>query len=262
MASPIPLAPPVTRAVLPSREKGVLIHCNDNNVDSKSELIQVGKAITDCRRCPRLIEHCQGVARVRRRAYRDDEYWGGPVPSFGDPKACLLIVGLAPGAHGANRTGRVFTGDKSGELLYRVLFQTGFANRPESIWRNDGLELNGAYITSSAHCAPPGNKPSPEELRNCRPWLERELGLLRNLRVVVALGKVAFDCYLGILKSQGKLGRRGDYPFGHNRLHSLKVPLISSFHPSQQNTSTGRLTEEMLRQVFLAARRVSDQELL
>jgi uracil-DNA glycosylase family 4 len=228
-------------------------------VDSNGDLIQVGRGIVECRRCPRLIEHCAEVARVRRRAYGDQQYWGGPVPSFGDPKARLLIVGLAPGAHGANRTGRVFTGDKSGDLLYRVLFQTGFANRPESRWRDDGLELRGAYIACAAHCAPPDNKPAPEELRNCLPWLERELDLLRELRVVVALGKIAFDCYLAIMKKQGKMTKRSDFPFVHNRLHGLELPVISSYHPSQQNTSTGRLTEEMLRQVFVAARVVSDR---
>jgi uracil-DNA glycosylase family 4 len=199
---------------------------------------------------------------VKRRAYLDQEYWGKPVASFGDPRAKLLILGLAPGAHGANRTGRVFTGDSSGDLLYRVLFRTGFANRAESVWRNDGLELKGAYISCSAHCAPPDNKPSPEELRNCRPWLERELDLLMDLRVVVALGKIAFDCYLSVAKGREKLGRRTDYVFGHNRLHNLNIPVITSYHPSQQNTSTGRLTEQMLLEVFQEARAISDRNIL
>jgi len=262
VASPIPLAPPVTRAILPSSEKGLLIPCNHINVSSGSKLVQLGREITECRRCPRLIEHCQEVARVKRRAYRDQEYWGKPVPSFGDPRARLLILGLAPGAHGANRTGRVFTGDSSGDLLYRVLFQTGFANRAESKWRGDGLELKGAYISCSAHCAPPDNKPSPEELRNCRPWLERELELLRDLRVVVVLGKIAFDSYLAVLKERVNIGRLADYPFGHNYLHDFEVPVITSYHPSQQNTSTGRLTERMLVDVFAAARVISDRHIL
>jgi uracil-DNA glycosylase len=240
----------------------MLIPCNHINVSSESKLIALGREVTACRRCPRLIEYCAEVARVKRRAYREQTYWGGPVPSFGDPQARLLIVGLAPGAHGANRTGRVFTGDKSGDLLYRVLFQTGFANRPDSTWRDDGLMLRGAYISCSAHCAPPDNKPSPEELRNCRPWLERELELLTGLRVVVVLGRIAFDSYLAVLKEQGRLGRRTDYPFGHNYLHDLEVPVITSYHPSQQNTSTGRLTEAMLMDVFAAARRISDTEIL
>jgi uracil-DNA glycosylase family 4 len=165
---------------------------------------------------------------------------------------------LAPAAHGANRTGRVFTGDRSGDLLYRVLYQTGFANRPESRWREDGLELAGAYISCSAHCAPPDNKPTVDELRNCRPWLERELSLLQDLKVVVALGKIAFDVYLSIVKDRGDITRRGDFPFGHNRLHALNPLVITSYHPSQQNTSTGRLTETMLRDVFACARALSD----
>jgi uracil-DNA glycosylase len=220
--------------------------------------MQLGREVAGCRKCPRLIEYCAEVARVKRRAYRDQEYWGGPVPSFGDPLARLLILGLAPGAHGANRTGRVFTGDRSGDLLYRVLFQTGFANQAQSTWRDDGLELQGAYISCSTHCAPPINKPWPEELRNCRSWLEYELELLTELRVVVVLGKIAFDTYLGALKARGKLGHRVDYPFAHNRLHRLEMPIITSYHPSQQNTSTGRLTEAMLLEVFAAARRISD----
>ncbi len=232
-------------------------------MSSESKFLQLEREIVACQRCPRLREHCAEVARVRRRAYRDQDYWGGPVPSFGDPRARLLILGLAPGAHGANRTGRVFTGDKSGDLLYRVLFRTGFANRAESAWRDDGLELQGAYISCSAHCAPPDNKPLPEELRNCRPWLERELDLLTDLRVVVALGKIAFDSYLTVLKERGKPGRVGDYAFGHNRLHTaLVVPVITSYHPSQQNTSTGRLTEEMLMEVFQKARAISDKDIL
>ncbi len=199
---------------------------------------------------------------MKRRAYREEEYWGGPVPGFGDPGARLLILGLAPGAHGANRTGRVFTGDKSGDLLFRVLFHTGYANREESTGREDGLSLRGAYLSCAAHCAPPDNRPAPEELRNCRDWLEKELELLRDLRVAVVLGKIAFDAYLGVLKARGGLGRRGDYPFAHNRLHELDPPVITSYHPSQQNTSTGRLTEGMLREVFEAARRISDPAIL
>ncbi len=227
-------------------------------MSSESKLTELGQAVTACRRCPRLIAHCAEVAREKRRAYRDQEYWGGPVPSFGDPGAKLLILGLAPGAHGANRTGRVFTGDRSGDLLYRVLFQTGFSNRAESTWRDDGLELRNAYITCSAHCAPPQNRPSQVELRNCRPWLERELDLLTELRVIVALGKIAFDTYLAVLKDRGQLERIADYPFAHNRLHATAIPAISCYHPSQQNTSTGRLTEEMMLQVFVRARRICD----
>jgi uracil-DNA glycosylase family 4 len=214
-------------------------------------------AIAACRRCPRLIGHCREMARVRRRAYRDQEYWGGPVPSFGDPEAQVLILGLAPAAHGANRTGRMFTGDRSGDFLYRVLHRTGFANRAESVGRNDGLELRGAYITASAHCAPPDNRPTPEEIRNCRPFLERELDLLDEARVVVALGKIAFDSYLAALKARGAIASAAGFVFGHGR-ECRPVEggplLLASYHPSQQNTSTGRLTEEMLTAVFRRAR--------
>jgi uracil-DNA glycosylase family 4 len=213
--------------------------------------------IVACRKCPRLIAHCREIASVKRKAYAGWTYWGKPVPSFGDPDAKLLILGLAPAAHGANRTGRMFTGDRSGDWLYRVLHATGFASQPGNRSSDDGLELRGARIVASAHCAPPDNKPTPQELRNCRPWLEAELDLFPDLRVVVALGRIAFDIYLSILKDRGLIARRADFQFGHNRVHrpgpDLPV-LISSYHPSQQNTSTGKLTEPMLTDVFLAAR--------
>jgi len=216
-----------------------------------------------CERCPRLRAYCARVAATRRRAHRDWEYWGRPVPSFGDPQARLLIIGLAPGAHGSNRTGRMFTGDASGDLLFRVLHSTGFAHQPVSRSRDDGLTLRGAYITAAVRCAPPGNKPAPGDIRNCRPYLERELDLLADLRVVVALGRLAFDVYLSILRDRGRITRRSGFPFEHNRLHGIArdLPLlISSYHPSQQNTSTGRLSESMLRAVFLKARRHSALE--
>jgi uracil-DNA glycosylase family 4 len=212
--------------------------------------------IVHCRRCPRLIAHCTEVARVKRRAYRDWEYWGKPLPSFGDPRARLLIVGLAPAAHGANRTGRMFTGDSSGYTLYRVLHQTGFASQPDSRSRDDGLRLRDAYITAIARCAPPANKPTREEIANCRGYLERELDLLTNLKVVVALGRVAFDNYLGILRSRGLIRSRSAFAFGHDRVFETapgQPVLISSYHPSQQNTSTGKLTEAMLAAVFRRA---------
>ena len=198
------------------------------------------------------------MARIKRRAYRDQEYWGRPVPSFGDPDASLLILGLAPGAHGANRTGRVFTGDRSGDLLYRVLHATGFASQAASLSREDGLRLNGAYITAAVHCAPPGNKPALEEIRNCRGYLERELDSLPNLRAVVALGKVAFDVYLSILRDRGVSRSRSAFVFAHNAVHRIapgQPILVSSYHPSQQNTSTGKLTEKMLLDVFRRVRR-------
>ena len=209
--------------------------------------------IIACQRCPRLRQHSAQVAQLKRRAYRDQTYWGLPVPSFGDPAARVLILGLAPGAHGSNRTGRMFTGDRSGDILYKVLHQTGFASHPASLSRQDGLTLQDLYITAAAHCAPPGNKPTPEELRNCRPYFERELELLTNLKVVVALGKIAFDVYLDILKSRRVIATRAPFVFGHCREYhpSPHHPvLVSSYHPSQQNTSTGKLTEKMLSDVF------------
>jgi uracil-DNA glycosylase family 4 len=211
-----------------------------------NELAILQRKIVACTKCPRLRDHCREIAQIKRRAYLDHDYWGQPVPSFGDPEARVLILGLAPGAHGANRTGRMFTGDKSGEFLYRALYETGFASQPTSTSINDGLTLTGAYISASAHCAPPDNKPTPEELRNCRPYFERELALLKNVRVVVALGRIAFDTYLSVTGERGK--------FGHNAVHQFKPILIASYHPSQQNTSTGKLTATMLREVFETAR--------
>ncbi len=212
-----------------------------------------------CRQCPRLVEYREEVGRVKRRAYRDQHYWAKPVPGFGDPRARLLLIGLAPGAHGANRTGRMFTGDSSGNFLYRALFEAGFASQPTSVSADDGLQLTDAYISAAVRCAPPDNKPLPEEIRTCRPYLEHDLELLTNLKVVVALGRLAFDVYLAILRDQGKIIRRSDFVFGHNQQHSTgpgQPLLISSFHPSQQNTSTGKLTDVMFRDVFLRARRL------
>ena len=214
--------------------------------------------VIGCQRCPRLIAHCREVASVKRRAYRDWEYWGRPVPSFGDPEAQLLIVGLAPAAHGANRTGRMFTGDRSGEFLYRALHQTGFASQASSLSRGDGLELHNAYVTAAVRCAPPGNRPSPQEIRTCRAYLQKELDLLSNLRVVVALGRIAFDAYLALLRDRGLIESLAAFRFGHNQEHRTGAGqplLISSYHPSQQNTSTGRLTRQMLRAVFLRVKR-------
>ena len=219
--------------------------------------------IVACRRCPRLVEYREEVGRVKRRAYRDQDYWAKPVPGFGDPRARMLLIGLAPGAHGANRTGRMFTGDSSGNFLYRALFETGFASQPTSVSRSDDLQLTDAYISAAVRCAPPGNKPLPEEMRNCRPYLEKELELLHNLKIVVALGRLAFDVYLTILRDLGKIARRSDFVFGHNKEHRTgpgQPVLISSFHPSQQNTSTGKLTDAMFRAVFLRAQRILDRE--
>ncbi len=224
----------------------------------KSPLQILSDEVVACNACPRLVAHRQKMAEVKRRAYMDWEYWGKPVPPFGDPDARMLVIGLAPAAHGGNRTGRMFTGDRSGDFLYRALYETGFASQPASVSRGDGLALSGAYITAAVRCAPPDNKPTPEEFQTCRRYLERELDLLKNLRCVVALGKLAFEVYLGILRDRGVIRSRAAFPFGHNAQHAIPgAPiLIASYHPSQQNTSTGKLTAEMLRDVFVSARTV------
>jgi uracil-DNA glycosylase family 4 len=220
------------------------------------EILQ--RQIVSCVKCPRLVEYRAEVGRIKRRAYRDWDYWAKPVPGFGDPRARLFLIGLAPGAHGANRTGRMFTGDSSGDFLYKVLFDTGFASQPTSASRNDGLKLIDAYIGAAVRCAPPDNKPTVDEIRTCRPYLERELELLETIQVIVALGRLAFDVYLGILRDQGKIARRSGFVFAHDAEHHTGIGqplLISSYHPSQQNTSTGKLTEAMFRAVFQRARR-------
>ena len=223
----------------------------------ESSLSDFRQEIVGCRRCPRLNGYCAEVARVKRRAYRDQEYWGRPVPSFGDADAKLLILGLAPGAHGANRTGRVFTGDSSGGFLYRVLHATGFASQPMSTSRDDGLKLINAYITAAARCAPPDNKPLPAELLNCREYLERELKILKP-RAILALGKIGWDVYLGILKHEGTVMSYAAYPFAHGA--EVDVPgsntrLFGVYHPSQQNTSTGVVTPAMYAKVLARIRR-------
>ncbi len=212
--------------------------------------LRAGGEIEGCERCPRLIAHCREVARVKRAAYRGEEYWGKPVPSFGDEKARLLVVGLAPGAHGANRTGRMFTGDRSGEFLFRAMHEAGFASQAESVRRGDGLELRDAWLTAAAHCAPPGNKPAPEELANCREYLQEEIRQMAQVEVVVCLGRVALEAYL---KASGR-GRLAEYPFAHGAHYAGRPHLLCSYHPSQQNTQTGRLTREMLAEVFVRAR--------
>lgn len=221
-----------------------------------TRLDSLAREVIACERCPRLREYCIRVAEIKRRAYRDQVYWGRPVPGFGDPRAHMLVIGLAPAAHGGNRTGRVFTGDRSGDFLFRALYETGFASQPESVSRDDGMRLTGVYIAAAVRCAPPDNKPNPDEYRNCRPYLEREIDLLQNLRIVVALGRIAFDTYLGILRDRGVIRTRSAFSFGHDREFAIPNSplLISCYHPSQQNTSTGKLTAPMLRDVFAHAR--------
>jgi uracil-DNA glycosylase len=213
------------------------------------------RRIVACQRCPDLREYCTEIGIAKRRAYLSWDYWAKPVPSFGDPAARLLIVGLAPGAHGANRTGRMFTGDRSGDFLYRALYRAGFASQPESRERNDGLQLKDAWITATIHCAPPGNRPLPEHIRNCLPYLVRESEIFsERLRVAVVLGKVAFDAWRLVLRDRGRAPRASEVRFGHGLVYELKPTLICSYHPSQQNTSTGKLTQKMLDDVFALAR--------
>ena len=216
--------------------------------------------IVDCRRCPRLVAYREQIAQIKVRRFRDWEYWGRPVPSFGPTDARLLLIGLAPAAHGGNRTGRVFTGDRSGDWLYRALYNSGFANQPTSTHREDGLRLLDCYITAAIHCAPPDNKPLPAEFENCRPYLLDELEGLKRVTVVIALGMIAFKSYLGARK---RLAWKNPTPlpaFGHGLTAVLPdgVTLISSYHPSQQNTQTGKLTEKMFDDVFRKARKLLD----
>jgi uracil-DNA glycosylase family 4 len=209
--------------------------------------------IIECRLCPRLLQHREEIGQTKRRAYRDQSYWSRPIPGFGDPLARLLIVGLAPGAHGANRTGRVFTGDSSGEYLYRALFETGFANQPTSTSATDGLLLTDTYIACPVRCVPPDNKPLPEEILTCRPYLIRELNLLKKVEVVVTLGQIALNAYLSTLQQSGKISSRSPFIFRHGisfATHSNGPTVLCSYHPSQQNTSTKRLTAAMLREIF------------
>jgi uracil-DNA glycosylase len=217
--------------------------------------------VVACTRCPRLVEYRETVAREKRRAYRDWNYWGKPVPGFGDPDARVLVMGLAPGAHGSNRTGRPFTGDASGKFMYPVLYETGFANQPTATDRNDGLKLKGLYITAAVRCAPPDNKPLPAELAECSVFLDRELAGLKRVEVVVALGKIGFDAYLNYLKRSGMLSSRQPYLFKHGahyRMPNGKV-LLASYHPSNQNTATGKLTREMFVNIFKQAAKLADQ---
>jgi uracil-DNA glycosylase family 4 len=224
--------------------------------ESVATLDILNNRIIACDRCERLRSYCAEVARVRRRAYSDWEYWGRPVPSFGDPAARVLALGLAPGAHGSNRTGRPFTGDGSGDFLYPVLYEAGFASQARAISRDDGMRLTDLQITSVVRCAPPANKPSTEELRNCASWLDQELRLLPNLRVVVCLGRIAFDGLLAHAQRTAIIPSRRAYVFAHAAEYTLPngLHVIASFHPSLQNTNTGRLTRPMFLAVFLRAR--------
>ena len=221
---------------------------------------QLQQDIVTCTRCPRLRAHCQAVAAEKRAAFRDWDYWGKPLPNLGSPDARLLVVGLAPAAHGGNRTGRMFTGDRSGDFLFRAMFEAGFANQPNSDHKDDGLRLIDAAITGVAHCAPPANKPTPLEVSTCSDFLERTRDLMPRLRCCFALGRIAFDACLRLYRSRGWVPERVRPRFGHGAVYDFAdaPSLVASFHPSQQNTFTGRLTPVMMRDAFLAARRIVD----
>jgi uracil-DNA glycosylase family 4 len=230
-------------------------------------LERLNARVVACERCPRLRDYCAEVARVRRRAYRDHEYWGRPVPSFGDTQARILLVGLAPGAHGSNRTGRPFTGDGSGNFMYPILYDAGLASQPNAVSREDGMQLHSLRINSVVRCAPPGNKPLPAELRNCSPYLDEEMALLPELRVIVCLGKIAFDGVLAHLVRTGRLRNRAGHPFAHGAefsvdsgRESVAWHVLASYHPSLQNTNTGKLTPAMMLRVFHRARELAGME--
>jgi uracil-DNA glycosylase family 4 len=225
-----------------------------------SPLAVLNNEIVGCIRCSRLVEYREQIGREKRRAFLNHDYWARPVPGFGDPNGRVLILGLAPGAHGSNRTGRPFTGDASGKFMYPILHRVGFASQPNADHRDDGLRLIDCYITAAVRCAPPDNKPLPSELANCSEYLDREMDILRNVQVVVALGKIAFDAYLAHAKRTGPLTSKAGLLFGHAKQYAMPngVSLLASYHPSNQNTATGKLTTVMFEDVFRVAKRIAD----
>ena len=250
--SPIGSGSPIASPGLPSANPGL---------HPPSPLILFNQDLIRCQRCTRLRKYCEEIATSKRRAYRDWVYWAKPVPSFGDEKARVLILGLAPGAHGSNRTGRPFTGDASGNFMYPVLHETGFASQAGAISRDDGMTLKDLYITAAVRCAPPDNKPLPQELAECSHFLDRELAGLEKVKVVVALGKIGFDAYLNYLKRRGLIAGKKEYVFKHGasyRMPDGKV-LLASYHPSNQNTQTGKLTRKMFLEIFQEAARIADE---
>ena len=223
-------------------------------------LNQLNREVISCTKCPRLVEYREKIAREKRRAYLTCDYWGKPVPGFGDADARVLVMGLAPGAHGSNRTGRPFTGDASGNFMYPVLFETGFASQPTATSREDGLQLRDLYITAAVRCAPPDNKPLPQELITCATYLDREIIGLKKVRVVVALGKIGFDACLGHAIRAAVISSRTPYLFQHGATYRMPdgKTLIASYHPSNQNTQTGKLTRDMFLKVFRQAKALAD----
>lgn len=224
-----------------------------------SSLAILNQEVVNCTRCPRLVTYRQQVGIAKRRAYLGWDYWARPVPGFGDPHARVLVLGLAPGAHGSNRTGRPFTGDASGKFMYPILYKVGFASQPNAERRNDGLKLIDCYITAAVRCAPPDNKPLPSELANCAPYLDRELAILQDVRVVVALGKIGFDAYLNYLKRNEIIRSKAGYLFAHAARYTMPndVVLLASYHPSNQNTATGKLTADMFEAIFREAKKIA-----
>lgn len=220
---------------------------------------QLHDRVSACERCDRLRSYCQAIGETRRKAYMDQVYWARPVPGFGDPKARILVLGLAPGAHGANRTGRPFTGDGSGDFMYPVLHELGLATKPVATSRDDGLKLRRLWIGSVVRCAPPGDKPTPEEVRSCSSHLAEEIAMLTKIRVVVCLGKIAWDAYLAHLLQQGTIARRSAFVFGHGAEYRMQdgTVLLGSYHPSLRNTNTGRLNRPMFLRVFVRAMELS-----
>ena len=227
-------------------------------MSSRRSLFEVERAVTTCRRCPRLVAWREEVARVKRASFAGEEYWGRPLPGFGDPAARVLVLGLAPAAHGGNRTGRIFTGDRSGDWLFAALWRAGYANQPTSVARDDGLELSNCFVTAAVRCAPPANRPLPEERDNCQPWLEEELALLAEVDVIVCLGGFAWDVALRVLAARGAEVPRPRPRFGHGAEVVLgDFVVLGCYHPSQQNTFTGKLTEAMMDDVFGRARELA-----
>lgn len=222
-------------------------------------MAELNRILIACTLCPRLVAFREEIGRVKRRAYADWEYWAKPVPGFGDVNARVLILGLAPGAHGSNRTGRPFTGDGSGYFMYPVLYETGFASQSMATSRDDGMKLTGAYITAAVRCAPPANKPTPEEIANCAHYLDSEIALLKNVTVVVALGKIGFDAYLNHLRRIGVIQSRAPYEFGHGVEYRMPngIILLGTYHPSMQNTNTGKLTKQMFQKIFERAKKLA-----
>ncbi len=230
-----------------------MIQANVKRINKKLTVNILNKKIIECKKCPRLVLYLKKISKEKVKRFKNEEYWGKPLPSFGDPNAKLLIVGLAPAAHGGNRTGRMFTGDKSGDWLAKVLYQTGFSSQPTSEKINDGFNLFNAYVSATIHCAPPENKPLKPEIENCSYYLREELTILKNIRVIVCLGRISFDSCCKLLDINGK-------KFGHGKVYrSKKFIIISSYHPSRQNTQTGRLTWNQWFKIFHMAKRILDR---